>query len=187
MSQSIFKEEYAERLHNTASKFAINKVVSDLVVAQKALGSNQNRLGKKNHIYRLIIKALETVGTTISKLALQKRASRALKEEKNNQLTVPEKVRMTSSMTEVSSLTSPDIENSPSTETSLIIEDIASEVSNDSHREGTSAGGRPRGTTKTQRKQENENDLKFIDAIALEYSGQVSAAKSVGEKLNTDV
>ncbi len=77
MSQSILKEEYFVCLCNTASKAAINKVVSKLVVAQKSLGSNQNRLGKNNNIYQLAIKALETVGTTLSKLALQKRVSRA--------------------------------------------------------------------------------------------------------------
>ncbi len=184
MSQSILKEGYAESLRNAASKAAINKVVSDLVAARKALGSNQNRLGKNNNIYQLAIDALDTVGTTISKLALQQRVSRALKEEKNSQLTVPGQVRMTSSMTEVSSLTSPDIENSPSTETFPIVDDIASEeVTNNSHRVGTSAGGQPRGTTKTQKKQENENDLKCIEVIVLEYSGQVSAAKSVEERV----
>ena len=70
---AILKEEYAGSLRNTASKAAINKVVSDLVAARKALGSNQNRLGKNNNIYQLAIKALDTVGTTISKLALQQR------------------------------------------------------------------------------------------------------------------
>ena len=135
MSQSILKEEYTESLHNAASKAAINKVVSDLVATQKALGLNQNRLGKNNYIYQLAIEALDTVGTTISKLALQQRVSRALKEEKNSQLTVPGQVRMTSSMTEVSSLTSPDVENSPSTETSPIIDNIApEEVTKNSHR-----------------------------------------------------
>jgi len=184
MSQSILKEEYAESLRNAASKAAINKVVSDLVATRKALGLNQNRLGKNNNIYQLAIEALDSVGITISKLALQQRVSRELKEEKNSQLTVSGQVRMTSSMTEVSSLTSPDIANSPSTETSPIIDNITSEeITNNSHRVGTSAGGRSRGTTKTQKKQENENDLKCIEDIVLEYSGQVSAAKSAGEKV----
>ena len=87
-------------------------------------------------------------------------------------------------MTEMSSLTSPDIENSPSTETSPIIDNITSEeVINNSHRVGASTGGRHRGTTKTHKKQENENDLKCIELIVLEYSGQISAAKSTGEKV----
>ena len=66
MSESILNEEYAESFRNAASKAAINKVVSDLVAARKALGSNQNRLGKNNNIYQLAIEALDTVGTTIS-------------------------------------------------------------------------------------------------------------------------
>ena len=58
------------------------------------------------------------------------------------------------------------------------------EVTNNSHSVGPSTGGRPRGNKKTQKRQDNENDLKCIKAIVLEYSSQASSAKSVGRKVD---
>ena len=72
--------------------------------------------------------------------------------------------------TEVLSLTSPDGENSPSTEPSVS--------------DNGPGAGRPKGTTKLQKKQENVNNLKCIEAIVLEYSSQASAAKSVRRKVD---
>ena len=123
--------------------------------------------GRNKNVYQNTIELLGALGTTISKDALQQRVSRALKEENNSQGGMPEQVSMLSLTTEVSSLTS-DGQNSPSTEPSVS--------------DNGPGAGRPKGTTKSQKKQENVNNLKCIDAIVLEYSSQASAAKSVGRK-----
>ena len=126
--------------------------------------------GRNKNVYQNTIELLGALGTTISKDALQQRVSRALKEENNSQGGMPEQVSMLSLTTQVSSLTSPDGQNSPSTEPSVS--------------DNGPGAGRPKGTTKSQKKQENDNNLKCIKAIVLEYSSQASSAKSFGRKVD---
>ena len=168
MSESIDKEEFAESIRKAASKAAIDKALSNLVAMRKANCKSIGR-GRNKNVYQNTIELLGALGTTISKDALQQRVSRALKEENNSQGGMPEQVSMLSLTTEVSSLTS-DGQNSPSTEPSVS--------------DNGPGAGRPKGTTKSQKKQENVNNLKCIEAIVLEYSSQASSAKSVGRKVD---
>ena len=115
MSQTILQAGYAENIRKAANNAALLKVVSNLVAAKKGLNHGDKRLGRKSNIYQHAVELLQATGVVITKDALQQRVARALKAEQN-----PDKVEQVSfsfpsSETEISSLTTPDIENSPLT------------------------------------------------------------------------
>ena len=116
MSQSILQAGYAENICKAANNAALLKVVSDLVAAKKGLNHGDKRLGRKSNIYQHAVELLQATGVVITKDALQQRVARALKAECKPHKVEQVMFLIPSSETEMSSLTTPDIENSPSTE-----------------------------------------------------------------------
>ncbi len=115
MSQAILQVGYAESIRKAANNAALLKVVSDLVAAKKGLNHGDKRLGRKSNIYQHAVELLQATGVVITKDALQQRVARALKAEQNPDKVEQVIISIPSSESEISSLTTPDIENSPLT------------------------------------------------------------------------
>ena len=115
MSQTILQAGYAENICKAANNAALLKVVSNLVAAKKGLNHGDKRLRRKSNIYLHAVDSLQAAGVVITKDALQQRVARALKAECKPHEVEHVRFSIPSSETEMSSLTTPDIENSPLT------------------------------------------------------------------------
>ena len=170
MSQSRFlHEEYSKKIRKAANKAAIDVAVADLVAAINIRHSNGGtRLTKGDQLYKHTIASLQANGIDITHNALKMRVSRASVEDRRE--LVGREIGLTTSVSSPSSLSNESLTLSQS-------DDI--EVP-----EKSTAGGRPKGSTKARKKQDIANESKCIDAIVSEYSKHYNAAKSVGGKVD---
>ena len=184
MSQTILQAGYAENIRKAANDVALHKVVSDLVAAKKGLNHGKKRLGKKSNIYQHAIDLLQATGVVISKDALQQRVARALKAECKPHEVEQVRFSIPSSETEMSSLTTPDIVNSPLTG-NLHGDGTPSlyQLADNLPQLESGSGGRRKGSTKAQKQKDIAKELLCIESISKEYEREFSSVKSNGRRV----
>jgi hypothetical protein len=143
MSQSRFlHEEYSKKICKAANKAAIDVAVADLVAAINIRHSNGGkRLTKGDQLYKHTIASLQANGIGITHNALKMRVSRASVEDRRE--LVGREIRLTTSVSSPS-VSSP---SSLSNESLTLSQSDDIEVSKKS-----TAGGRPKGSTKARKK-----------------------------------
>jgi hypothetical protein len=145
MSQFRFlHEDYSKKIHQTANNAAINVAIADLVAARNdhhtVVGK---RLAESSDSYKQVIASLQSVGVKIAYDALMKRVSRSITEIR---------VTNTSESSVVSSLSPHGQAND-----SLTSENTAEETTSHDDQSletpelKSSAGGRPKGSTKAKK------------------------------------
>jgi hypothetical protein len=177
MSQSRFlQEEYSKKIRQTVNNVAINVAIADLVAAQKARHSDGSKwLSKSSQSYQHTIALLQPVGVKITYNALMKRVSRALLGDR--------------AMAEITLTNSPEqsVVSSPlphkRADDSLNDSLTSESEDTDEIKHKSLAGGRPKGSTNTKKKQNLSDASKCTDAIIFEYSRKYNASKSVGGKV----
>ena len=151
---------------------------------KKGFNHGDKRLGRKSNIYQHAVDSLQAAGVVITKDALQQRVARALKAECKPHKVEQVRFSIPSSETEMSSLTTPDIENSP--------------LTGNLHGDGTpslyqladnllqlesGSGGQRKGSTKAQKQKDIAKVLLCIESISKEYEREFSSVKSNGRRV----
>ncbi len=154
--------------------------IADLVAARNVHHPDGCKsLSKSSDSYKHVIASLHSVGVKITYDALMKRVSRASVEKNTTEIGLTN----TSESSVMSSL-SPHGQ----ADNTLTSENTAKKTSHDDQSHKTpelksSAGSRPKGSSKAKKKQDKENEYKCIDSIVIKYSIKHNASKSVEGKV----
>ncbi|KAL3804780.1 hypothetical protein ACHAW5_001887 [Stephanodiscus triporus] len=180
MSQSRFlHKEYSQKIRKAANNAAINVAIADLVAARNVRRADGGkRLIRSSQPYKHVITSLQSVGVDITYDALVKRVSRAVLEEDTPRVEPEIRLSMSeeSLVSSLSSLSDESLTSKAEDITETALHEDQSELK-------SSAGGRPKGSTKAKKKQDLADESNCIDAIVSEYSRHYIASKSVGEKV----
>ncbi len=153
-SNSTLTNLYTEKIRKAASKAAIDIAVTELVSAKNRLHTSNPKA--RFNLYDIAIKSLQANRVQITKTALQKKVSRSI----NGQIELSEIItRANSQSSTVSSLSSPS-------GISSMNEHSLTDASSNPHHPGHA--GRPKGSSKTQKKAMEVNEQKCLDKILME-------------------